>query len=266
MMIIDTHCHLDFPVFDLDRSLVLKRSQHSGIKQWIIPGVRLMDFARQIALKGEGIEHALGLHPLFMKDHPLDAVGQLETWLKRINPIAIGEIGLDYLLDAETHQSQQQLLESQLDLAKKYHLPVLLHVRRAHDQVLKRLRSIKLDQTGFVHAYSGSLQQAHQYLDLGFKLGFGGVVTFERARKIRKVAASIPDSGFVLETDAPDLSPEQHHKERNEPSYIKYVIETLALLRKTSQEDIIKNAYANTVRIIPRLKKENSGDGCSRTV
>ncbi|MEO5331367.1 MAG: TatD family hydrolase [Magnetococcus sp. YQC-5] len=228
---IDTHCHLDIPAFDHDRLEVLERARQAGVVQCLIPGVRLSDFPRMMAHASPELLIAFGLHPIYLEDHPVDGVAQLESWVVRCKPVAIGEIGLDFLEPAQSHEAQRILLEEQLRLAKQYRLPVLLHVRKAHDQVFSLLRRLAFPWGGIAHAFNGSLQQAHRLLDLGFCLGFGGVVTYERARRIRHLATVLPDEALVLETDAPDLSPVGQAGKRNEPCNLLAVAQTLAELR-----------------------------------
>lgn len=226
---IDTHCHLDRPVFDCDREAVLARSRQAGITQWVVPGICLVDFPAVVALRHSTLHIALGLHPLFV--HPTDALLKLASWVERIKPIAIGEIGLDFLAPAHTHPTQKMLFEAQLLMAQQLRRPVLLHVRKAHDLVLVLLRRHAFSFGGIIHAFNGSLQQAYQYIDLGFRLGFGGVLTQDRALRIRRMAALLPEESLVLETDAPDMPPAGHHGERNEPSYLALVAHTMARLR-----------------------------------
>lgn len=228
----DTHCHLDHPAFDQDRAAVLARSVQAGVGQWVVPGVRLSDFPAVVALRSPDIYIALGLHPLFLPDHPADAIGLLVSWIDREKPLALGEIGLDFLAPLQTHARQEMLLEQQLLLADSLKLPVLLHVRRAHDRVLDLLKRCSFSAGGIVHAYNGSLQQAYRYIERGFGLGFGGVVTREGSLKIRELAALLPEDSLVLESDAPDLPPVGHWSERNEPCYLPLVAQTLAQLRR----------------------------------
>lgn len=253
---IDTHCHLNAAAFDLDREAVLARGRRAGVVQWVIPGVVLADFSELILMASPELLIALGLHPVYLDAHPVDALEQLEQWVMRSHPVAIGEIGLDYLLPPATHEGQMVLLEGQLQLAKRYHLPVLLHVRRAHDLVCGLLRRLAFTQGGIVHAFNGSLEQAHRYLDLGFRLGFGGVMTYPRAVRIRKVATLLPVDALVLETDAPDLTPVGHAKQRNEPAYLLEVVQTLAELRGVSVASLIE-ATTDNARMVLGIKSEN---------
>ncbi|MBF0626739.1 MAG: TatD family hydrolase [Magnetococcales bacterium] len=247
---LDTHCHLDFPVFDPDRETVLERARSVGVRGYLVPGVRLRDFDRVAALRGPEIAIAFGLHPGFLADHPADGVVQLERWILEHQPMAVGEIGLDYLLPEEHHAAQWMLLEQQVRLAARHALPLLLHVRRAHDLVLSLLRRLSFAHGGIVHAFGGSLQQAEAYGRLGFCLGLGGVVTHDRARRIRQVAAVMPEEWMVLETDAPDLAPAGHAGERNEPCFLPEVVRVLAELRGVEPEQIVTITTRNARRVL----------------
>lgn len=237
---IDTHCHLDQPAFRKDLSCVLARSRRAGVDQWIVPATRLADFPSVVALRSSALHVALGLHPLFLDDHPVDALKQLDTWLNTIQPVAVGEVGLDYLAPAHTHPAQRRLFEAQVCMAQRFQRPLLLHVRKAHDLVITLLQQCAFSQGGIVHAFNGSLQQAHRYGALGFRLGFGGVVTRDRARRIHKMATFVPDALLVLETDAPDLPPAGHLGERNEPAYLPLVAQSLAQLRQVSVRHVME--------------------------
>jgi TatD DNase family protein len=247
---IDTHCHLDLPAFDKDREAVVSRSQQAGVKQLVVPAIALSGFSKLTALATPTHHIALGLHPLFLDRHPSNAMEQLESWIKRTNPLAIGEIGLDFRGEPENHPAQIALFEAQLELAQKQPLPLLLHVVKSHDKTLSILRHHAPSYGGIVHGYNGSQQQAQQYLELGFVLGFGGVVTRERSKKIRHVAATLPDHALVLESDAPDLPPAQQLGERNEPSYLPQVVRTLAQLRGVSEAEIISLTSHNAQKVL----------------
>ncbi|MBF0612125.1 MAG: TatD family hydrolase [Magnetococcales bacterium] len=251
---IDTHCHLDFPVFDADRQQVLERSVQAGVDQWVVPGVKLEDFQRIVDVKNKNISIAFGLHPWFVEEQPQDALNQLAGWIERHSPLAIGEIGLDFMLPAATFPLQESLFVEQLRLSDHFRLPVLLHVRRAHDAALHLLKKVKPAAGGIVHAYSGSLQQAYGYLDLGFKLGFGGVVTHTNARRIRQVAKVVPQEGLVLETDAPDLPPTGWQGRRNEPANLLLIAQVLAQLRGGEVQEIVEITTHNACSIL-RLKE-----------
>ncbi|GAB0057509.1 putative metal-dependent hydrolase YjjV [Candidatus Magnetaquicoccaceae bacterium FCR-1] len=248
--VIDTHCHLDFPVFDADRDAVWARARAVGVRGLVIPGVTLAGFERIVGLRGPGCEIALGLHPVFLADHPEDGLARLEGWLRGVVPLAVGEIGLDHLLPPETHAVQAVLFEAQLRLAMAFDRPVLLHVRRAHDPVVALLKRLKFPCGGIVHAFGGSLEQARDYIRLGFCLGMGGVVTRERATRIRQVAAAVDETALVLESDAPDLPPVSRYWQRNEPACLAEVVETLAGLRGVAVEGLIAATTRNARRVL----------------
>ena len=271
---IDTHCHLDFPVFDQDRDEVLLEAKRRGVNAIVVPAVvqkewprvidlcRVLDSARDSA-PGNSISSsdnrvqlhpALGLHPCFMGEHAsVDAAEDaLIEQLKKSTVVAIGEIGLDYFsgTDAKSQIKQVELFEMQLRVAKTNNLPVLLHVRKAHDDVLKRLRQLRLPRGGIVHAYSGSEQQAAQYCELGFALGFGGSTTYDRAKKLHRIIRQLPQENFVLETDAPDMPPAFAQGQLNSPINIPNIAESVALARGVSVQDIANHSTRNACRIL----------------
>ncbi|MBF0382076.1 MAG: TatD family hydrolase [Magnetococcales bacterium] len=249
-MMIDTHCHIDNPAFDHDRQAVIQRAKEAGVNRLVVPGVSLDNFTSLPCEKDIKIHQALGLHPMFLDKHPQDAIEQLVKWIDRIKPIAIGEIGLDFREPHHNHNKQQELFSAQLQLAKLYQLPVLIHAVKAHDQIITTLKKADLPCGGIIHSFNGSLQQGQQYITMGFCLGFGGVVTHDRAKKIRTVAAKLPDSSLVLESDAPDLPPAGFAGKRNEPGYLTIVANTLASLRGVSTQHIIDATSMNAVNLL----------------
>ena len=230
--LIDTHCHLDVEDFASDREAVLGRARAAGVAGIVVPAIHAAGWAGLIALcvGASDLYPALGLHPIYLAQHREAHISALERALADAQPVAIGEIGLDYFVRDLDRDRQQVLFESQLAVAGAAGLPVLLHVRKAHDQVLATLRRIPVCG-GVAHAFSGSLQQAHQYIELGFKLGFGGMLTFERSSKLRALARDLPLEAIVLETDAPDLTVASHRGERNSPEYLPEVLAALAEVR-----------------------------------
>ena len=246
MNIIDTHCHLDVTDFDFDREQVLKHCHMAGISKIIIPAIESKTWSGLLELcqSGEGLYPALGLHPVFIDNHQTDDIKRLEKLVEQVSPLAIGEIGLDFYLKDLDKNKQLELFEQQLLLAQKYNLPVILHVRKAHDQVLQLLKKIKVEG-GFCHAFNGSLQQAEKYIELGFKLGFGGTLTYENSTKIHQLAKTLPLDSIVLETDAPDMVVESHRGERNSPEYIVEALAALAKIRNESVEFIATQTTNN---------------------
>jgi len=247
MELIDTHCHLDVAEFDADRSAVLARSRSKGVSAMVVPGVMasgwegLLELCRQ----AHDLFPALGLHPIYLdRHHPEADIRQLESRLAAERPVAIGEIGLDYAVAGLDRERQQTLFEAQLECARNAGLPVILHVRKAHDQVLATLKRIRVCG-GTAHAFNGSLQQAAQYRDLGFRLGFGGMLTFERSTRLRALARALPLESIVLETDAPDMTVAQHRGERNSPEYLPYCLAALAEARNEAAERVAQQTTRN---------------------
>lgn len=274
---VDTHCHLDAPEFDADREQVIERARQAGVGLMVVPAVSPQTFegARQAAQSCEGA-YALGSHPLYVHEVGEGAIDALRQALMqyREDPrlVAVGEIGLDHfvpeLQDEHSRQRQETLYAGQLALAAEFHLPVILHVRRSADALLKHLRRQRaLGQPvpgGIAHAFNGSEQQAQAFVALGFKLGFGGAMTFERALQIRHLAATLPAEAIVLETDAPDIPPHwlyqrataraQGARSRNEPAELPRIATTLAHLRGWDGPTTQAQTRANALQALPRLK------------
>ncbi len=229
----DSHCHLDDPAFDPDRDRVLAAARAAGVIGFLLPGVGHWSWRRQLHLAENEADCfcALGLHPLFLDRHRPEDLESLAGLLAHPKVVAIGEIGLDYYPAEVDRQAQQALFEAQIRLAKEAGLPLVLHVRRAHDQVTATLRRLKFPHGGICHACNASAPQARRYLDLGFRLGFGGPLTYPRSHRIRALAASLPEEALCLETDAPDLPPLNHRGERNVPAHLREILQVLAELR-----------------------------------
>ena len=246
MNIVDTHCHLDVIDFDEDRSQILQRCRHGGINKIVIPAIQSKTWPNILELCNVeiGLYPAFGLHPVFLKQHQPNDIHKLENLLDSVRPIAVGEIGIDFYVKELDKQQQIALFEAQLFIAKKHELPIILHVRKAHDQVLQLLKKIKV-KGGFCHAFNGSMQQAEKYIELGFKLGFGGTLTYENSTKIHQLAKSLPLESIVLETDAPDMVVESHRGERNSPEYIVDALFALATIKNESVDFIAKQTTQN---------------------
>jgi TatD DNase family protein len=269
-MWIDSHCHLDAPEFDADRPAVVARARAAGVGMLVLPAVEVDHFDSVRALAHQhGFAYALGIHPLYV-GRALDGdLERLQHALQRHRDdprlVAVGEIGLDHFVPGLDRERQARFYTAQLKLARDARLPVILHVRRSADSLLAGLRRTEV-AGGIAHAFNGSAQQAQAFLDQGFRLGFGGTLTFERALQIRRLAASLPDSALVLETDAPDIPPQWLYRradqrapgdesigERNEPAELPRIAETLAALRGWSLEHTAAITRANTLAALPRL-------------
>jgi TatD DNase family protein len=269
-MLIDTHCHLDAPEFDADRAAVIERARRAGVRGIVVPAVMRANFTvvRDLAHATPGVCYALGIHPLYVDRASEGDLDALDAALAaaRDDPklVAIGEIGLDFFVAAvntpELRVRQEQFYTRQLDLAQRHGLPVLLHVRRSQDTLLKHLRR-RPQIGGIAHAFNGSFQQAGQFLGLGFALGLGGAMTFERALQIRRLATELPAGALVLETDAPDIPPAwlgrgpygHPRPARNEPAEVAGIARVLAELRGLDTEALAAQCAANARRVLPRL-------------
>ena len=256
-MWIDTHCHLDAGEFDPDRIAVADAAHAAGVSTIVIPAVAVSNFdtVRQLAHQTGGA-YALGIHPLFTphaKDEDLAVLRrEIETSLSDPRFVGIGEIGLDYFVAGLDDARQRFFYEGQLRLAREFALPVICHVRKSQDQVLHGLRRFDL-HTGIAHAFNGSQQQANHYIQQGFKLGFGGAMTFTRALQIRRLAAGLPIEALVLETDAPDIAPAWLYKSRNSPDQIPAIAQTLVELRGIDIDQLAICTTANAHAALPRL-------------
>ena len=250
MTLIDSHCHLDFQAFDADRENVLSNCQLHGIEHIIIPGVTAETWQPLIALceNNNMLHFALGMHPIFLAQHKTEHLKNLDKLLEHDSVVAVGEIGLDFFIKEIDQKQQIEFFETQLILAKKHGLPVILHVRKAHDQTIALLKKHSIN-AGIVHAFNGSIQQAHHYIELGFKLGFGGMLTYERSRKLRQLVKDLPLESIVLETDSPDMTVEQHRGNRNSPEYLPLILDALASIRQQDKNQIAAVTTQNTKTI-----------------
>ncbi len=257
-MLIDTHCHLDAGEFDRDRGPVIERAFAAGVAAIVVPAIETGNFEAVRALsRGDArVVYALGIHPLYVHragdDDLVRLRAAIESSLGDPRFVAIGEIGLDFFEPRHDRARQERFFSGQLALAREFGLPVLMHVRRAQDIVLKHLRRVR-PASGIAHAFNGSLQQAGQFLDLGMTLGFGGAMTFDRARRIRRLACELPPDAFVLETDAPDIAPAWIAGQRNEPAQLARIARVFAELRSESVEQAIARTAVNALRTLPRL-------------
>ena len=251
MQLFDTHCHIDVGEFDPDRTRVLDDARAGGVADLLVPAVRRTTWPALIALcaADPGLHLALGMHPVYLQHHqPRDTVA-LSDEVARSSPVAIGEIGLDWQLKGLDRTQQQDLLEAQLEIAQACQLPVVLHVRKAHDVMLKTLKRFRL-KGGFCHAFNGSLEQAGRYLDMGFRLGFGGMLTFERSKHLRRLAVALPLEAMVLETDAPDMTVASHQYQRNSPAYLPEVLNSMAALRGLAEAEVAEVTTANARSVL----------------
>jgi TatD DNase family protein len=258
-MLIDTHCHLDAAEFDLDRAEVAASALNQSVGAIVIPAVARENFQQVIDLSHQHAQckFALGIHPMYVDNaHPSDLTLLKKLITEQISSqklVAVGEIGLDFFVTQQNRETQEYFFSEQLKIAQAFNLPVILHVRRAVDDVLKHLRKHKV-VGGIAHAFNGSAQQAEIFIELGFKLGFGGAMTYPRALKIRELAKNLPLESIVLETDSPDIPPAWlGTKGRNSPAELMKIAQILADLRGIEVAQIIEITGKNALTILPNL-------------
>jgi TatD DNase family protein len=254
-MLIDTHCHLDAVEFDADRIEVATRARAAGVTAIVVPAVERANFGAVTSICREfpQCRPAYGIHPMYVDQARKEDLAALRETLSCEPAVAIGEIGLDGFIEPRDDKSQSWWYANQLELAREFELPVLLHVRRAVDGILKELRRVRVPG-GIAHAFNGSRQQADEFIKLGFKLGFGGAMTHPRATKLRELAATLPLESIVLETDAPDIPPEWLGRGRNEPGELPRIAQCLAELRGQDMAEVIAATTRNALGVLPMLK------------
>ena len=252
--LIDTHCHLDAAEFEPDRDAVAAAARAAGVERIVVPAVERDHFSAVERMQAAypGCSHALGIHPMYV-DRAVDGdLDVLRSRLERGGAVAVGEIGLDFFVEGHDQPRQERWFAAQLELAREFGLPVLLHIRRAQDIVLKHLRRIRVPG-GIAHAFNGSREQADVFLRLGFRLGFGGTMTYERATRVRELAATLPIEAIVLETDAPDIPPSFARGRRNDPANLLPIAHALAALRGIAPEEAAAVTRRNALEVLPRL-------------
>jgi len=263
-MWIDTHCHLDAPEFARTLPQVIEAALKKNVQAILLPAVKAGDcqqvreLATQYGQQIPGLVYTLGIHPLYTNQAQESDIALLEKEVSKSlsDPrfVGIGEIGLDYFVEGLDPHKQEYFFNAQLDLAQKFQLPVVLHVRRSQDAILKALRRHKIP-SGIAHAFNGSFQQAEQFIDLGFKLGFGGAATYERALQIRRLLAELPLDSILTETDAPDIPPawlREEHIAFNEPAFLPRIARELAAIRELSEIDFAAAVWRNAMQVLPR--------------
>ena len=249
-MLIDSHSHIDTDSFDADRSAVIARARAAGVREQIVPAIARSgwEHLREVCHAQAGLHPAYGLHPMFLNQHMPQHLLDLTEIVERERPVAIGECGLDYFVEGLDHDQQQHYFIAQLELARERDLPVIVHARRAFDEVAACLRKVG-GLRGVVHSFSGSLQQADNLWKMGFALGIGGPVTYLRARRLRDIVARMPAEFLLLETDSPDQPLHGHQGQRNEPALLTEVLAVVAELRGESRAHVAASTSANARRL-----------------
>lgn len=257
MHIVDTHCHLDAAEFGDAQADILAEAAAAEVRTIIVPAVSCSNFTavRSLCQRHASCLPAYGIHPLMVDKAEEDDLLKLRKTLEQNHAVAVGEIGLDFFVEHYDRKRQEYFFAEQLKLAQEFDLPVLLHVRRALDTVLKHLRRSKVSG-GIAHAFNGSRQQADEFIKLGYKLGFGGAMTHARALRIRELAATLPMESVVLETDGPDIPPDFLARGTpNRPANLRRIAETLAELRGMSLTEVADETTANAASVLPMLSK-----------
>jgi TatD DNase family protein len=263
-MWVDTHCHLDAPEFARNLPEVIQAAAKNNVQAILLPTVKASDcqqireLSNQYSEQIPGLVYTLGIHPLYTNQALEGDITVLEQEISSslLDPrfVGIGEIGLDYFVEGLDPHKQEYFFNTQLDLAQKFKLPVVLHVRRSQDAILKALRQRKISG-GIAHAFNGSLQQAEQFIGLGFKLGFGGAATYERALQIRRLLVELPFDSIVTETDAPDIPPAWLREEGiafNEPAFLPRIARELAAIRGVDEVEFSTAVWRNAMQVLPR--------------
>lgn len=255
---IDSHCHLDDALFSGRQAQVLAAARAVGVNAFVVPSIERNNFQSVLRLCQQHSDcySALGIHPLLVAQASPDDLTVLRKNLQLNQVVAVGEIGLDFYESSINSEQQRFFFAAQLQLAQDFNLPVLLHCRRAYDELIQMLQANE-QHTGIVHAFNGNRQQADRLLAMGFKLGFGGAITHQRAKKLRNLATELPLSALVLETDSPEMRPSFLQKiEINQPKHIPAIAQTLAELRGVSLAEVARECTENTLQVL-RLAGNN---------
>ncbi|MFI8716929.1 TatD family hydrolase [Stenotrophomonas sp. NPDC077464] len=250
MSLIDSHCHLDADEFDHDRAQVITRAQAAGVHTQVVPAVTAASWPklRETCRLAEGLYPAYGLHPMFLDQHRPEHLDQLREWIALEHPCAVGECGLDFFVEGLDPEQQQFYFDGQLRIAREFDLPVIVHARRAVDAVIVAIKQVG-GLRGVIHSFPGSPEQAAQLHKLGFLVGLGGPLTYDRAQRLRRLVTQLPLEQLLLETDAPDQPDVGIRGQRNEPGRLTVIADTVARLRGEPAETIAEQTTANARRL-----------------
>jgi TatD DNase family protein len=237
--LIDSHSHIDVAEFDIDRAQVLSRAREAGVHRQIVPAISFASFGklRELCRIEQGLYPAYGLHPLFLGEHQTEHLAALEQIIEQEKPVAVGECGLDFYVDGFDADAQRWYFRRQVEIARSFDLPLIVHARRALEEVILTLREIG-GVRGVVHSFSGSEEQARRLWEAGFCIGLGGPITYPRAHRLRKIVSRMPLEFLLLETDSPDQPLQGHQGLRNEPALLTEVCQCVAQLRDTTADEI----------------------------
>ncbi|VAW53457.1 hypothetical protein MNBD_GAMMA06-706 [hydrothermal vent metagenome] len=250
LSLIDSHCHLDFEIFDSDREKVLQRAKDNNVTDIVISGTEKIYWNRinTLCKKHSQLHACYGLHPYWTDEHKKQDIAELETYIETNHPVALGECGLDFRPQQTDKKLQLYFFEAQLALAESNRLPLVIHSVNATETVIQSIKKFKT-LGGMIHSYSGSSEQARQLIDLGFYISLNAAVTYDNANKIKKVASDIPLTSLLLETDSPDQADKKNYGERNEPAYLVSTLEAIASLRNETREVIAQQTTLNAKKL-----------------
>jgi TatD DNase family protein len=251
LRLFDSHSHLDAPEFDPDRDQVLARARIEGVDEQLIPAVDRAGWPalKQLCANEAGLYPAYGLHPMYLDQHQPAHLAELRQWIWQEQAPAIGECGLDFFVEGLDADAQRFYFNGQLELARDFDLPLVIHARRSVEEVILSLRRIG-GLRGIVHSYSGSEEQARLLVDMGFLIGIGGPVTYERAQRLQRIAKDLPLDALVLETDSPDQPGSGHRGLRNEPAHLLEVLSAVARLRDCDEVALAEATRSNMRRML----------------
>lgn len=249
-VLVDSHAHLDLAAFDGDRAEVMQRARAAGVTRQIVPAIEAATWpkVRDLCAAEDGLFPAYGLHPMFVERHRPEHLEALREWIARERPVAVGECGLDWRDGSPARDVQQRYFDAQLEIARDAGLPVIVHAVHAVEDVIAAIRRVG-DLRGVVHSYGGSEDQAAQLWKLGFHVGLGGPLTWDRANRLQRVVRAIPLEQLLLETDAPDQPDSAHRGQRNEPARLVVVLDAVARLRGEDRDVIAAQTTANAERL-----------------
>ena len=249
MRLFDTHCHFDFEPFSQNFPHQLQLAREQCVERFLVPSIGPSNWQRVVSLSKAHPEIycALGFHPYFLGSDSGKHIKQLEEFLssRTAKCVAIGECGLDAMVDVDS-KLQESIFSAQISIAQSLNLPLIIHARKTHNRLIQLLKQHKFTQGGILHGFSGSYQQAMQFVDLGFYIGVGGVITYPRANKTRLAISQLPVSRLVLETDAPDMPLNGFQGKPNHPKMLPEILSCLAMLNKTSRQTIANILWDNS--------------------
>lgn len=249
-MIIDTHIHICDERYDIDREEMLLSAVLNGVKKFINIGAEISENKKVINYEKEGVYKAIGLHPHYIQQLNDNEFLEIKRYLKKTKGIvAIGEIGLDFYQNENHAEKQKEVFKKFLQLSKEFDLPVIIHSREAHNEVFSLLKEFNLNKKGVIHCFTGDTDTAKKFIDIGYFLGIGGVVTFPNAKILKETVKNISLDFLVLETDAPYLSPQKQRGKRNEPAYLKYIIDEISILKNVDVKEIEEKTSHNAEKL-----------------